>query len=119
MAGLADNDGGGVNLDKVDYGGADLSSYPQFSPERGEVDDDASGIILPPHLKQPLHKVKPVQGVTNSSRKKWVSAIKLAIFLTLFLSIVYMILVIGYSYWSQGSGKYFVVIDCGSTGHRE
>ncbi|MED6151353.1 hypothetical protein PIB30_081711 [Stylosanthes scabra] len=96
----------------------DLSSYPQFGPERGEVADDVSGIVLPTHLKQPLHKVKPVQGVTNCSRKKWVSAIKLAIFLTLFLFIVYMILVIGYSYWSQGSGKYFVVIDCGSTGNR-
>ncbi|XP_057758403.1 probable apyrase 7 isoform X1 [Arachis stenosperma] len=96
----------------------DFSSYPQFGPERGHVADDVTGVVLPTHLKQPLHKVKPVQSVANCSRKKWVSAIKLAIFLTLFLFIVYMVLVIAYSYWSQGSGKYFVVIDCGSTGNR-
>ena len=96
----------------------DLSSYPQFDPERGHDADVAAGVGVATHLKEPLYKVKPVQGATISSRKKWVSAIKLAIFLTLFLFLIYMVLVIAYSYWSQGYGKYFVVLDCGSTGTR-
>ncbi|XP_057448864.1 probable apyrase 7 [Lotus japonicus] len=71
------------------------------------------------HLKQPLHK--PQGGIpttTTSSRKKCTRAIRLALFLTLFLFLGYFILMLGYSFWNIGSGKYYVVLDCGSTGTR-
>ncbi|XP_061341767.1 probable apyrase 7 [Gastrolobium bilobum] len=81
----------------------DLSSYRHLDLERADAEHVST------HLKQPLHKV---QGGTT---KRF---IRLALCLTLFLFLVYLVLMLAYSYWNQGYGKYYVVLDCGSTGTR-
>ncbi|TKY70205.1 apyrase 7 [Spatholobus suberectus] len=60
---------------------------------------------------QPLHKPQ----TTPSSRKK---CLRLALYLASFLFLTYLLLLLLYSYWNHGSGKYYVVLDCGSTGTR-
>ncbi|KAI4327890.1 hypothetical protein L6164_020301 [Bauhinia variegata] len=108
----------------------DLSSYRQLDPEDGDV---GIGIdVRSTHLKQPhfhllgengggssFSKEKPVQGGSPSFRKKkWVRAITLSLCFILIAFLIYLISMLIYSYWNQGSGKYYVVLDCGSTGTR-
>ncbi|XP_073220451.1 probable apyrase 7 [Cicer arietinum] len=66
------------------------------------------------HLKQPLQTVT----TPTSSRKKCIRTIRLVLFLTLFLFLTYFVFMFVYSFWNIGSGKYYVVLDCGSTGTR-
>ncbi|CAJ1930762.1 unnamed protein product [Sphenostylis stenocarpa] len=61
---------------------------------------------------QPLYKPPPL---SSSSRHK---CLKLALFLASFLLLIYLFFFLLYSYWNHGSGKYYVVLDCGSTGTR-
>lgn len=59
-----------------------------------------------------------VQVGSPSFRRKWVRVITLSFCILFFLFLIYMISMLMYSYWNQGSGKYYVVLDCGSTGTR-
>ncbi|XP_028792280.1 probable apyrase 7 [Neltuma alba] len=63
-------------------------------------------------------KAKAVQGGSPSARMKWVRVITLSFCIIFFLFLIYLISMLIYSYWNQGSGKYYVVLDCGSTGTR-
>ncbi|AES95420.1 putative apyrase [Medicago truncatula] len=69
------------------------------------------------HLKQPLETVTTITA-PSSSRKKCIKAFRLVILLTLFLLLSYIVFMFVYSFWNIGSGKYYVVLDCGSTGTR-
>lgn len=60
-------------------------------------------------------KTKPVQP-GNPVRRKWARPITLALCLLLFAFLIYAILAVVFSH--QGSGRYYVVLDCGSTGTR-
>ncbi|XP_019446949.1 PREDICTED: probable apyrase 7 isoform X2 [Lupinus angustifolius] len=53
-------------------------------------------------------------------RKKWVRLIAFVLSLILFILSFYMIVTVIYSNWiyNQGLGRYYVVLDCGSTGTR-
>ncbi|XP_022985088.1 probable apyrase 7 [Cucurbita maxima] len=50
--------------------------------------------------------------------KKWVRTIVLFLSLLLFFVLIYTVSMYIYSYWSQGTPRYYVVLDCGSTGTR-
>lgn len=69
------------------------------------------------HLKEPLETVTTIT-TPSSSRKKCIKAFRLVILLTLFLLLSYIVFMFVYSFWNIGSGKYYVVLDCGSTGTR-
>ncbi|KAJ7943999.1 Nucleoside phosphatase GDA1/CD39 [Quillaja saponaria] len=105
----------------------DLSSYRQLDPEDGYIDNginmDATH-LKKPHLLQredvgsSFSKEKAIQGANPSAHKKWVRVIMLFLCLLLLAFLIYMILMFVYSYWNQGSSKFSVVLDCGSTGTR-
>lgn len=57
-------------------------------------------------------------GGSPSSRRKWVRVLVLLFCLLLIAFIVYLVSMYIYSYWSQGASKFYVVLDCGSTGTR-
>ncbi|XP_061355137.1 probable apyrase 7 [Gastrolobium bilobum] len=100
----------------------DLSSYRHLDLEDG---GDTGGS----HLKKPHHhllrreslgssfsKAKPVQGGSPVRKNlKWVRPIALVLCLALFIFLIYTFI---YSHWNRGSAKYYVVLDCGSTGTR-
>ncbi|KAK7406977.1 hypothetical protein VNO78_08615 [Psophocarpus tetragonolobus] len=44
--------------------------------------------------------------------------LKLLLYLASFIFLTYLFFLLLYSYWNHGSGKYYVVLDCGSTGTR-
>ncbi|XP_054778834.1 probable apyrase 7 [Prosopis cineraria] len=85
---------------------------------------DVHDLRQPPFLLQrenagaSFSKAKPVQVGSPSARKKWVRVITLSLCIIFFLFLIYMISMLIFSYWNQGSGKYYVVLDCGSTGTR-
>ncbi|OIW10779.1 hypothetical protein TanjilG_27725 [Lupinus angustifolius] len=94
----------------------DLPSYRKLDLEH-TYDLTNASVAVPTHLKQPLYASAP-KGSILSSRKNWVRLIKLALCLILSVSLIYAIFTLVSSYWNQGSGRYYVVLDCGSTGSR-
>ncbi|KAJ7953282.1 Nucleoside phosphatase GDA1/CD39 [Quillaja saponaria] len=100
----------------------DLSSYRQLDPEYGDF--GFTHFKQPPHILQgenagsSFSKEKAIQGANPSAWKKWVRAMMLFLCILLFAFLIYMILMSAYSYWNQGSSKFYVVLDCGSTGTR-
>jgi hypothetical protein len=98
----------------------DFSAYRQLDPQ---------GSDLVNHLKYPhslqrenagssFSKQKALPGGTPSKRAKWVRLLMLILCLLLLGLLIYMISLYVYSYWSQGASKFYVVLDCGSTGTR-
>ncbi|KAG4988128.1 hypothetical protein GLYMA_11G089700v4 [Glycine max] len=65
------------------------------------------------HLEPPLHGGATT--ITSSSRHK---CLRLSLYLATFLFLTYLLFLLLYSYWNHGSAKYYVVLDCGSTGTR-
>ncbi|KAF4385328.1 hypothetical protein G4B88_026611 [Cannabis sativa] len=64
-------------------------------------------------------KVSPLPpGSPYSARKKCLRVLFLFLCLLLLAFIVYLFVLFISSYWSQGSSKFYVVLDCGSTGTR-
>ncbi|XP_059625326.1 probable apyrase 7 [Cornus florida] len=104
----------------------DLSAYRQLDPEEGNLNPGTDGSLT--HAKQPhflqrenagssFSKEKALPGIPFV-RKKWVRVITVLLcLLLLFAFIVYMIQFI-FPNWSQGASKFYVVLDCGSTGTR-
>ncbi|KAG2676452.1 hypothetical protein I3760_12G053400 [Carya illinoinensis] len=100
-----------------------LQDFSAYSPlDREEVN-------LAAHLKHPhplqrdnvgssFSKEKGLPGGTQSKRNKWLRLLMLILCLLLLGLLIYMICVYAYSYWSQGASKFYVVLDCGSTGTR-
>nr|XP_023880379.1 probable apyrase 7 [Quercus suber] len=63
-------------------------------------------------------KERGVGGGTLSKRSKFLRLFMLMLCLVLLGVLIYMISVYVYSYWSRGESKFYVVLDCGSTGTR-
>ncbi|KAK6941981.1 Nucleoside phosphatase GDA1/CD39 [Dillenia turbinata] len=104
----------------------DFSAYLQHDPEKG--DGDVRFERLPNHAKPPpllqrenagssFSKEKALSG-SVSKRKKWLQGIIFFAFLLLFAFGVYFVSKYIYSNWYTGASKFYVVLDCGSTGTR-
>ncbi|XP_059441177.1 probable apyrase 7 isoform X2 [Corylus avellana] len=102
------------------------SSLQDFSAYR-PLDPQGSDLVN--HLKYPhslqrenagssFSKQKALPGGTPSKRTKWVRLLMLILCLLLLGLVIYMISPYVYSYWSRGASKFYVVLDCGSTGTR-
>ncbi|KAL3524008.1 hypothetical protein ACH5RR_016842 [Cinchona calisaya] len=103
----------------------DFSVYQQLDPEDGNNIIEVQNNL--PKSKQPNPLLRENAGLSfskekatpgnASARKKWVRVILLLLCLLLFAFIVYVSQYLYFS-WSQGTPKYYVVLDCGSTGTR-
>lgn len=102
----------------------DFSAYSQIDPEEGNLNSgtDRNSIYAKPLSAQresggaSFSKEKSLPG-TPSSRKKWVRVILVFFCLLLFAFLVFAVQFF-YSNWSRGSPKFYVILDCGSTGTR-
>ncbi|XP_022979183.1 probable apyrase 7 isoform X1 [Cucurbita maxima] len=101
----------------------DLSAYRRLDLEEGNHGlGSAASDFRPPQRENAgssFSKEKALPG--GSSRwpiKKLVRTIVLFLCLLLVCFLIYTVSMYIYSYWSQGTPRYFVVLDCGSTGTR-
>lgn len=101
----------------------DFSAYSQLDPEEGNLN---VGIERTSTNPTQLHLLRENGGTSFSKekspprptvRRKWVRAITVLLCFLLFASIIYGFLLL-YSNWSKQSARFFVVLDCGSTGTR-
>lgn len=108
--------GGKSNL-RISSSLQDLTSYRHLDPQ-----DSISAVnSIHPQQQQLLQnstfsKTKPIQTLTPP-RKKWARPITLSLCLLLFIIFLISAIVV-YNNSHQNSGKYYVVLDCGSTGTR-
>lgn len=103
----------------------DLSTYRQLDIEEGNLNTGAErklGHARPPYLSQKGNEVSSfskerVSTGISSRQKKWmrVICILLCLFLISCLSFGLQYL---YTSWSRGTTKFYVLLDCGSTGTR-
>ncbi|XAR65970.1 Apyrase [Bertholletia excelsa] len=103
----------------------DFSTYGLLDPEGGHHSSGTNGV--PNYAKHPHFLNRGNAGSSFSkeksspgsplARKKWPRVVMVLLCLLLFAILMYA-LVICYSKWSQGSSKFYVVLDCGSTGTR-
>lgn len=100
----------------------DLSAYRRLDPEEGNLSfgiDSSVTHAKPPHLLQrenavsSFSKEKAFPG-TPLWRKKWPRMIMFLLCLVLFTFLIYMFS----KYFYSEASKYYVVLDCGSTGTR-
>ncbi|KAK3042899.1 hypothetical protein RJ639_001172 [Escallonia herrerae] len=103
----------------------DFSACSRLDPEEGSLYPATESSLT--HVKPQLlpsenggsssfSKEKASPGVP-SVRKKWVRVFMVFLCLLLFAFILYSVQFF-YSNWSQGASKFYVVLDCGSTGTR-
>lgn len=101
----------------------DLSAYQHLDPEgdpSAEVERSSTTVLTPKFLQQEnggssfsKDRVSPI----SPGRKKWVRIFCVLLCLMLFTCLCFALLFL-YSNWSRGPSKFYVVIDCGSTGTR-
>ncbi|CAI9106504.1 OLC1v1005680C1 [Oldenlandia corymbosa var. corymbosa] len=103
----------------------DFSAYRQLDLEDGDSAIDFqnnSTVSKQVNLLQKesggssFSKEKAAPGI-GSTRKKWIRVSLVLLCLFLFACLVYVAQYLYFS-WSQGTAKYYVVLDCGSTGTR-
>lgn len=103
----------------------DFSSYSRLDPETGDLSTTTDENLI--HLKH-THLLERGNGGSSFSKekasprnyrsqKKWVRVIMVLLCLLLFSALAYA-LQFSYGRWSQGTKKFHVVLDCGSTGTR-
>ncbi|KAL6512423.1 hypothetical protein OROHE_020035 [Orobanche hederae] len=116
---------GHSNLLRLSSSLQDFTTYSRLDPEEGNVNSgtDRSSIHAKPlsslqreNNGASFSKEKASPG-TPSSRKKWVRVILVFLCLVLFAFLLFMVQVF-YFKLSRGSPKFYVVLDCGSTGTR-
>lgn len=99
----------------------DLPSYHGLVFDDGNLNGTHS---KPPHplwrdnVVSSFSKEKSSPGGSAFPRRKWIRRILVLLCLLLFFLLIYMVSMYAYAYWSQGTSKFYVVLDCGSTGTR-
>ncbi|OWM72263.1 probable apyrase 7 [Punica granatum] len=99
----------------------DLSTYHGLFSEDGDLNGIHS---KPPHplLREnavsSFSKEKSLTGGVPISRRKWTRAILFLLCLMLFALFIYAVSMYIYTNWSREASKFYVVLDCGSTGTR-
>ncbi|CAL1373856.1 unnamed protein product [Linum trigynum] len=101
----------------------DLSSYRRLDPEEGDplklgVDKNIRLLQRENATAASFSKERGLPPATPFLRRKWVRSLLVFLCLLSFTFLTYLIAIYAYSYWSQGSSKFYVVLDCGSTGTR-
>ncbi|GAV64213.1 GDA1_CD39 domain-containing protein [Cephalotus follicularis] len=105
----------------------DFSTYHQLDPEDGDLGVNKRLLHAKyPHLSQrenggssfSKEKTSPVGTRTPLVRRRWVRVIMILLCLLLLAFLTYSITAYSYSNWSKGASKFYVVLDCGSTGTR-
>ncbi|KAI3458503.1 hypothetical protein Pfo_015166 [Paulownia fortunei] len=103
----------------------DLSTYRRLDLEEGDLSagvERTPGHAFPPYFLQKengvssFSKEKVSPGI-SSRRKKWVQVICVLLSLLLIVCLSFALHFL-YSNWSRGTSKFYVVLDCGSTGTR-
>ncbi|CAI9774919.1 unnamed protein product [Fraxinus pennsylvanica] len=103
----------------------DLSTYGRLDPEVGDL---SPGIERSSNHAMPSNPLQNENGglsfskekkslVIPSRRNKWIRVICILLCLLLFACLSFAVQFL-YSSWSQGPSKFYVVLDCGSTGTR-
>ncbi|KAH7854370.1 hypothetical protein Vadar_013021 [Vaccinium darrowii] len=102
----------------------DFSTYSRLDTEAGDLSSGLNGSLS--HLKQPnflrkgnavnFSKEKASPG-SPLTQKNWGQVIMVLLCLLLFAVLVFTLQFYYYK-WSQGTPKFYVVLDCGSTGTR-
>lgn len=104
----------------------DLSTFSRLDPERGGVEFEIEGTCARPQASRVLikesggssfSKEKPLPE-TPLWRRRWIRIPLFALGLLLLFSFLYACSLSFSRHWSQNSSKYYVVLDCGSTGTR-
>ncbi|CAH1445399.1 unnamed protein product [Lactuca virosa] len=110
------------NLLRLSSSLQDFSAYRRLDPENGNftpgiepTSSNINQILLRENGTTSFSKEKPSSQTTI--RRKWVRAIMVLFCLLSLASIIYGLLFL-YSNWTQSSGRFYVVLDCGSTGTR-
>ncbi|XP_022738494.1 probable apyrase 7 [Durio zibethinus] len=103
----------------------DFSSYRQLDPEAADLisETDKGMTYTKPSLQREnagssFSKEKGLPGGTSFLLRKWVRLIMVFLCVLLFIFLTYMVSLYIYSNWSKGASKFYVVLDCGSTGTR-
>ncbi|XVE57301.1 hypothetical protein DITRI_Ditri04bG0080400 [Diplodiscus trichospermus] len=103
----------------------DFSSYHRLDPEAADISseiDKGIAYTRPPLQREnggsSFSKDKGLPGGTSFLLKKWVRLMMVFLCLLLFIFLTYMVCMYIYSNWSKGASKFYVVLDCGSTGTR-
>ncbi|XP_073296936.1 probable apyrase 7 [Primulina huaijiensis] len=96
----------------------DLSTYSRLDLEGGGVipGSEQSFFFEKDNLGSSFLKEKASPGITYG-QKKWVRVICVLLFLFLFACLAFALQFL-YSTWFSGQSKFYVVLDCGSTGTR-
>ncbi|KAK4489291.1 hypothetical protein RD792_005095 [Penstemon davidsonii] len=97
----------------------DFSTYRHLDLEEGDPNNEvvkASNLLQKENGVSSFSKEK-APPVISPVRKKWVRVICVLFCLLLFATLSFTLQVL-YSNWSKGPSKYYVVLDCGSTGTR-
>ncbi|GKU96038.1 hypothetical protein SLEP1_g9318 [Rubroshorea leprosula] len=104
----------------------DFSSYLRHDLEEGDLNAGINRSVA--HTKQSLQrenagssfsKEKALPGGTTTFlRRKWVRMFVVFLCLLLFAFLIYVVSMYIHSIWGRGASKYYVVLDCGSTGTR-
>ncbi|KAL2541787.1 putative apyrase 7 [Abeliophyllum distichum] len=103
----------------------DLSTYRRLDPEAGDLNpgiERSSSHATPPNALQNENgglsfSKEKASSVIPSRRKKWIRVICVLLCLFVFACLSFAVQFL-YSNWSQGPSKFYVVLDCGSTGTR-
>lgn len=99
----------------------DFSSYHHLDLEQGDIN---LGVGRKPHSLQrenagsSFSKEKALPCGTPVLRRKGLQLLLIFLCLLLFAFLTYLVTAYVYSYWSQGASRFYVVLDCGSTGTR-
>ncbi|XWS38845.1 hypothetical protein CRYUN_Cryun19dG0165500 [Craigia yunnanensis] len=103
----------------------DFSSYHRLDPEAADLisEIDKSMTYTKPPLQREnvgssFSKEKGLPGGTTFLLRKCIRLIMVFLCLLLFIFLTYMVCMYIYSNWSKGASKFYVVLDCGSTGTR-
>lgn len=103
----------------------DLSTYRRIDVEEGNLNAGAEmnlGHALPPYAFQKENGAtsfskEKLPPANSSRRKKWITVICILIGLFLVSCLSFSLQYL-YTNWSRGATKFYVILDCGSTGTR-
>ncbi|KAG8639780.1 probable apyrase 7 [Manihot esculenta] len=99
----------------------DLKSYRRLDLEEGDYNigiDRKHYLLQRENAGSSFSKEKPMLGRIPFLRRKWVRLVMILLCLLLLGFLTYLITTYILSYLSQGYSKFYVVLDCGSTGTR-